>query len=490
MKKYLYINGWAWMLLVALTLASCSEIEYKYPLESMSNGKEISNFELTELGLKGTKINDSTIVIITLRTYDTAPLKNIVPSFKTSIGSAITPSPELAQNFLEPVNYYITSERGETKKWTIYHKFRDFTQSGIGEIDSLWHKTSEELGLAKNTENTIAVLGDKLIFSRTGVMVDKLTGEPTGEKLNFNGIDAGKGNAAQNIPFCLTNDDAGNMLGCTLGAWSTPYFRVYQWDKPDQSPRLVVDHMAAEEAIGGTDGKTKVISQYGRKLIAQGDINKEGVIGSFNYSTNGFHSYHDFWEISSGTFNGNTQRIGTGFIGTNFYQKAFLKQTNAAYPYFYSDANVDRTTKQPITVLKYVWKEGDEKKELAIKGPLMGHRDDVGEGWGRGIMDSKLFKFYGKEYLALLYSTNRSYYVTILDPGEHPQNQESYKSVLYFEHPVEFVISGPQGNGNATTSIAVSERLDSDGVTRMTFYAFMTNTGVICFEFNNYGPEF
>lgn len=476
--------------MICILLTSCAEKEYNYPYEAMSKGCEIHDFYLPDLNMWGKQEKDGYIALITQRNDDVNPLKNQRPRFWISAAASVTPDSSIAQNFLDTVHYTVTSEAGITKVWKVYHKYRDYTEAGIGEIDSLWYKDNDQLGLTRNNENTIAILGDKLVFSRSGVVIDKMTGIPTGERLNMTGIDAGKGNAAQNIPFCLANDDAGNLLGCTLGAWSAPYFRVYKWEDVNQPPTLVIDHEGVNEPIGGDNGTTDIIAQYGRKLVAQGDITQEGIVGSFAYNTNGFHSFHDFWGVSANQYNNKTFRVGTGYKGKNNYQKAFPLRTTEPYPYYYADGTLDRTTSLPITTLRYVWLEGEEKKECEILGPLLEHPDDIGNGWGKSIMDSKLFTFYGKQYLAVLYATNKSYFVSVLDPGDNPQHPRSYKEIMHSSHAVDFVISNPTaGNGNATTSIAVSERVDPDGVTRMTLYAFMTNTGVICYEFNNYAPE-
>lgn len=497
MKSITIILGKLLMIIILLT--SCSDIEYKVdPYEAMSKGCEIHDFYIPDLELQGKIIKDGYIAISTVKTYDINPLKNQVPSFKISAASTVHPDPSASQNFLDTVEYVVTSESGLSKTWKVFHKYRDFTKRGIGEVDSLWFKSHDELKIPSlSNENTIAVLGDYFVLSRNGLMFNRFTGEPTEESINKQGIDFGTGTEA-NTPFLVANDEAGNFIGALLGNWTAPYFRVYQWDKLDQAPKLILDYEASSEPIGGVNGTDEVVSMYGRKLVARGDITKEGVIGSYNIVTCQKNAYHDFWGMTGSKFNGKTSRISTGYAGkstTNYYQLAYPTQIDKLTPYYFSDYNFrpGLTTNSPQTTLRYVWEDEDGKREAVIQGPLAGNTEDLGNGWGIRIYHSLPFKFYNKSYIAVLHSTSKKYYVTVIEVGDNPQDPEGYEVVLHSEHKIAF----PEGitdvvglNGNGTGGIAISpEVVGADEASRMNLYVFMTSTGVISYEFNNFVPE-
>lgn len=496
MKAYLYIKGV--IVLLLLTVASCSEIEYNYPEEAKSNGKEINDFALPDLGLKGTKINDSTIAIVTQRTYDVSTLKSIAPSFKISAASSVEPSASQAQNFVDTVYYYVTSERGVTKKWTVFHKYRDFTKSGIGEVDSLWFRSHKELGNTPLTssETSIGTIGDKVVLARTGYIFNQKDGSPAhdinGGKLNFNGIDAGKGNEAQNIPFILANDDSGNLVGCTLGAWSNPYFRVYKWKDPVNSAQLVLDYKAEVEQVGGKEQ----MSHYGRRLHVRGDVDKDALISSLNVPSGPVEAYHDFWFIRGGQYKDEMVRATSNHPHKSLLASAIPLTATSVYPFFVSSGGLMSGTSYD-TSLKYVWMNGADRDEELIKGP---EKEAIEGGnsqlWGKYITEIKMFKFYNKEYLAVLYRGLNEFYLAIVDFGNNPQDVANYKIVAKMKQDVK-MLNYNNGNPNGTTSIAVgTEEVGTDGVSRMKIFFYMTgnpeydNGGMVCYEFNNLDPEF
>lgn len=484
------------LLIISILISSCSDIEPNInPNDALSKGCEIHDFYLPGIELSGKVEKDGYIALSTLRGYDTAPLMSQKPTFWISGGASVSPDSTIAQNFTDTVEYVVTSESGVAKTWKVYHKFKEFTDAGFGETEFLWFKSHVELALpAVSFENSIAVIGDYFVLSRNGLIFNRFTGQPTGKTINKTGIDLGTG-TEPNTPFLFVNDDAGNLIGSLLGNWTSPYFRVYKWDAIDQPPKLLLNYQAEVEAIGGLDGTTAVQPIYGRKIVARGDITKNGLIGSYNFLTNKKHTYHDFWSISNEQFDGTKYRLKTGYPAkgdNNYYQLAYPIELNKMTPFYFSDYNTNLSSGAWQTTLKYVYGEGDDQSNITILGPLVGGKGDNGTGWGQRIYHSLVFNFFNKRYIAVLHAISTSYYVTVLDPGDNPEDPDSYKAVYHAAHPIKGLDGNDATwdiNGNGTAGLAVKEWKDKDGVSRINLYAFMSTTGVYCYEFNNYKAD-
>src|SRR5690606_30205108 len=111
------------------------------------------------------------------------------------------------------VTYKVTANDGAVREWIVKWSYGRRLEDGEGggATIPLWYKSPAELGI-NNTglENSIGVCGDYLVFSRSHKTVDKYSGEPTEKNLNITGVPG--------QIFFLTNDDKGNLVGCTLPA--------------------------------------------------------------------------------------------------------------------------------------------------------------------------------------------------------------------------------------------------------------------------------
>lgn len=492
MNIYKYILSFLLTFLIAF--ASCSDISYDY--ENVSNGKEISDFTIPSLELagrtKGTKDitrKEDTIYLVVSSGYDLSKLKNVVPSFTISIGASVTPAVETPQDFSSlstPVKYTVTSESGQIKDWYIKTEESQFIEEGAPfEVSKrLWLKEGSELGLTANIENTIATIGDKIVVSRTGLAFDGKTGESAGV-LNMDGIIGNPSNPATNIPFVLTNDDAGNLIGGTLGAWSTPYFRVYKWSSLTQAPQEIISYEAAVKP--GGPGNASVLGEFGRKMIAGGNINANGYVASYNYKTAEYATQHSFWWFKDGMLDGNEPEIDkTVYNSGSIYQIMYPLKSDAVRPYFVCDpGGYNPSIGNVPTTLLYAEYEGTARKEFALVGSIPPAEGGGSRGWGAKIYHIQLFEFNKRSYMIVLHVTNNNiYYLSVLDL-DSGKKDEAAKTITYDILLQETVPADVSQNVNGTAGTAYFKETDATGTQRVYIYGLMTSKGILCCEINN-----
>lgn len=474
MKAYNKIGRYL-ILVFSILLTACSEIEYKYPYEAASDGKEISDFKIPSLGLTGKRVVEGIgdnqvhqIVVTVLRGFDWNALKNVSPEFTISVGSSISPAISQLQDFTQPVEYVITSEKGNSRKWIVKVVESAFITQGelFQDVSKLWYKTSEEMGLTANNENTIATLGNKIVVSRTGLIFDGETGTSAGV-LNMTGINA-SANTAQNIPFVLTNDDAGNLLGCTLGAWSKPYFRVYRWTSLDNAPTEVLEYSSDAE-------------EYGRKFSVVGDITKDGYINSYDYKSNTGRAQTAFWKVIGGTVDPQAELKTNWYNAGSLYQLTCQVNPDNIYPHYFCD--VGHTA---VTVLKYVYLDGTARKECNV----LGNVSSDNYKWGGRIYHINLFSFNERNYMTVLSSlpTAKKYYISIVDRTNEGNmvGQGNASANVVFQD----VIDEPKGelqvvNGNGTAGLAIYKTKNAEGLEELYLYGLMTSSGIACYKITN-----
>lgn len=317
---------------------------------------------------------------------------------------------------------------------------------GFETSKQLWFGESDQLGLSVN-ENSVATQGEYIISSRTGLMYNRFTGAKVDSKLNMNGIIPG----SQPVAFFLTNDQAGNLIGCTLSALTNGIFAVYKWDHYDSDPIEVLRYTANS-------------GQYGRKLVVVGDINKNAYVITSRTTTD----EHLRWKISEGMVvnAGNPDVLQTGMIQSNTagLQMVAPADTSANASFYFSNP--------PTKEVKLMNENGDA---IDINGPLLPDDFPGPTGWGTGATSSiyhiTAFDFNNGNYLAVLHSTVGHdpfrYYISILDLNN------SYKTV--FSKYVENIGTNTNGTGSITYRV-------SDDKKSVHLYAFMTQTGVVCYE--------
>ncbi|MDR0729111.1 MAG: DUF5018 domain-containing protein [Prevotellaceae bacterium] len=481
-KTKLVLVKYLLILVLIVPMASCSEDE---PVETPKRTeKEITEFSIPSLELTG--VVDPTAHSITLTVapdFDQSSLESVVPDIKYK-GVNIEPAVTEPQNFTRDVTYKVTAEDGSSQNYTVSLTVSEFFATGFAKVTEVWRKTDwEALNFAVHSENTMAYLNGKLVASRSGIILDAATGEPTGARLNVTGAE-GKFNGIQttlpNYPFSVTNDDAGNVIGTSLGAWTVDFHPVYKWTTSLESPPTLVYELNSSTWTGGGP-----LKQFGRKFTVTGDINGNGYIVQHNQDNGGAgvgDKKQYLWKVTGGAVNTASYTAVTGRdpSESGYYQMLIPMTLNDVYPYYlFAFGSI---TAIPPSEVSY--KPNASQDRVIIEG--FQNPEEViiyGSLWGSYVYHAKKFDFNGVTYIAVLSVSAAQvgieestciYYIAILDTRTN-------KVVKVIELP-----HGALQNTNATSSITngLEETLPT-GEKRIRLYTLFTNMGILCHELTN-----
>ena len=389
----------------------------------------------------------------------------------------------------------VTAEDGVTQKvWTVkapkyYMKENWFTDYADvkDNIDDKGNTTGTTPHLQGQNSNSIAYIDDYVVIGRTNVLLNKSDGKLSSTLLDVTGFRAWNGQAAstaeplaitQDFPFFITNDDAGNMIGCNLNAWLPTNFVVTKWTSAAEAPVVVMDL----EKENNTD------INLGRKLQVLGDINTNALIVASNaakISTGG----HCMFTVNGGAANTTPTTAETGIAThTNAYQLLTplgIEPTGS----FYVGNGVGGSA--PSLRFGAIPQSG----QPIIEGPFsFALGDNKGNGWGNAhFLYQKLFNFGGTNMIAVYTSSGDTRNPA---PGTPDQPVADEKGVDGFYC---FAVSErqPEGtlqtasfamipwnshveanaNGNGGGSFA-TEIVGND----VFFYVFAPNRAVVCYQ--------
>jgi hypothetical protein len=455
--KYLLILG------LILPLASCKDDEVVDPPKRTD--KEITAFSLPTLELTG--VIDPVAFTITFTVtpdYDLSLLESVVPHIEYK-GVNIEPVATAPQNFSQNVTYKVTAEDGSFQNYTVSLTESEFVAAGFGSATQVWDQNNwSALGFADNSENTLAYLNGKLVASRSGIILDAATGDPTGTKLNIEGIANGTFNGAQslpNYPFAVTNDDAGNVIGVALGAWTKPNNPIYKWTSSLESSPELVYNLVSDTLV-----------QFGRKVSVTGDVNGNGYIAQYNHNQAG--APHDakqyVWKVTGGTVDPTPTVVAARTPGDRtYYQTLIPMTTTSVYPYYL--ACYGATSAVPPSEISYAPNASTEREIIE------GYIEELtwSSKWGSYIYSAKKFDFNGVTYIAVISTVANSDYLAFMDTRNN-------RVVKYFEISIE----GFLANGNGATSVTNSlEETLSTGEKKIRIYTLLANRGVLCHELTN-----
>jgi hypothetical protein len=317
-------------------------------------------------------------------------------------------------------------------------------------VTKLWSKTAAEIGLTANSENSIAVCGDYLVFSRTGLCINKNDGSVSSKTLNVTGI---PGSQAVNI-FFLFNDSQGNMLGATLPAWSSA-FNIYKWTTVDDVPLLLYSGAAAEGAS--------------RKMEARGDINGQAFI--YDQVTSSATGDWRQWEVAGGVVQSPPNTISTGIPSNDGYTQwhtLIPLDATANPPYFLVD---------PISGgINVHYKDNTGTKEVQPSA-LRKYFNEVktyfgAKEWGNyRASGGTSFLLDGKTYGVIL---TQGLYASITSIIDATSNHN-----VYYVEVIETTYSHETQNGNSTAD-ACHEIVSGGNSVRI--YTLFTGESVTCYE--------
>lgn len=488
MKKNNLVK-YLWILVLMMPIAACNDED---PTPAKRPDKEITAFSLPSLELTG--VVDPTTRAITLtvaRDFDQTRLESVVPYIEYT-GVSIEPAATAPQNFTRDVTYKVTAEDGTAQNYTVVLDVSDFVAAGIGRVYKVWEKSDwAALGFATNSEPTLGVLGNELVASRSGIILDAATGEPTGAKLNVTGAE-GKFNAtaALNYPFVVGNDDAGNLIGVSLGAWTTPSWPVYKWTATAATPPTLVYELNDPIAV-----------RMGRKVTVVGDINGNGWLTHYDNCHNGAtgNGTQFIWKIAGGAIDPNRTELQARpkpLTSTYLYQQLSPMTVGSIYPFYlssYGSARGNQGSEDEGSQISYTANASTAAQ--VIDGFIdPNYYFLYSSNWGAYIYHSKKFDFNGVTYLAVL---SVSADQKIVATGETSPAFNEYGLVIYFltildtrtNRVVEtFIIpkgdAADNGNGSASVTAGKEETLEG-GEKRIRLYSLITNRGVFCHEITN-----
>jgi hypothetical protein len=459
--KYLLILG------LILPLASCKD-DGEVVEPPKRTEKEITAFSIPTLELTGV-IDPATYAIVLTVTpdFDKSLLDGAVPHIEYK-GVSIEPAATAPQNFAQDVAYKVTAEDGTFQNYTVSLTESEFVATGFAKASQKWTQGGELYGFtAVSGEPTLAYLDNKLVISRTGLLLNASDGTPTGDKLNVEGAD-GKFHLttpASNYPFSVTNDDAGNVIGTSLGAWTKPNFPIYKWTSSLESPPALVIDIDDDGAIFG---------QFGRKISVVGDINANAWIAQYSHVQAGGpgDAQQYLWKVTAGQADPVWTAIQAHAADNTYYQTMIPMSTTDIYPFYLAASG--HTSGNPSSGMFYTANASTESVFIdGFLGP-----DAFSSSWGNYIRHAKKFTFNGVTYLAVL-STNfpveglSNLYITLLDTRTN-------RVTTIEEIPL------PSDIPNGATSITNSlEQTLGTGEKTIRLYTLISGHGVWCHELSN-----
>ena len=469
--KYLNKIGSILLLLMILGFVGCAEKKYNYPEEAKSKGNLIHDFAIEGMELDIRTISGDSIVIIVPRGFDKSVFADVAPTFKISAAAEVSPESGTKVNLMESAaKYNVVAESGDVREWTVSVMEAPLAEHGFGEGERFWFNDAwtDEYGFDANP-NSIGFIDDYLVVSRTEALIDIKTGKLAAKKLNISGMEA---NAPANaLPFVFANDDAGNLFGCVLGAWSTPNFRIYHWDSPEKAPKKVLDYEAKPITMNNVNGQSVTFTpNFGRKLVAVGDLLSGGYIGSNDIEgkkSKSARAANYFWKMNNGTVQNEPEIIETGVVSGGYYQMVSPLQKESLYPYVMMDNGFAGNPPAPGVIY---YKASEEASLVDIKGPY----EELGNNGWQDILNIKTIPFNNATYVLVLSRTTDNYFITLLD----------YKDGT-FDIAYKDKIDNIGSNGNGTVSATYRIVDKGHGISALYVYSLFTGAGIICHEFTN-----
>ncbi|MDR1668001.1 MAG: DUF5018 domain-containing protein [Bacteroidales bacterium] len=380
---------------------------------------------------------------------------NMAPEvIQISPGATVSPNWNEACDFSQDVTYTVTAENGEQQEWTIMVPTLYLKRKWYVDAKSIFGEGAAD-DKAEGV-NSAGLIGNYLAFSRSTQLLNKSDGTLAGVTLDITGV--GDLNSAH-PPFFIANDDAGNLIGCTLGAWKTDQWTVFKWTQHDAAPAKILEF----PTVAGVNPAPSL----GRKLTVVGDVNGTAKIVSSDVTTKAFGG-HYLWSVTGGAVNPASEYIATGFeaYGNAYQVLTPLSPDNNNAFYLLNHYQYEREDVK----LRY----GNVDSWTEIFGPLS--TGSWNPGWGLGGMSlyQKLFSFDGKNYLAVFTAANhpedKNYYFTIVerhDDGTHTFLAKAQFAFTPSTHP----------NGNQTGSLTF-EKVGDD----LLFYVFATGQAIVCYQ--------
>lgn len=243
-----------------------------------------TDFTIPELGLVSIiDVENNKIAVLTQDAVGSALAK-----YALAFGATVSPDPATtALNYDQNVKLTVTAQDGTTQK--IYSVVKEVPtkrqiamREGSGAV--LWQKKLPDLGITtQNMTNSIAALSDYLVVNTRGENLLVLN-RKTGEKVKTI-VPPMKGGTDN---FCITSDDADNILLCNLTPNSGNVLKVYRAHGVDGTFEPYITYDGGGIAMG-------------RRISVYGNLDSRAVITAPIYVENPNRFLR--WDVVDGVLN-------------------------------------------------------------------------------------------------------------------------------------------------------------------------------------------
>jgi hypothetical protein len=320
--------------------------------------------------------------------------------------------------------------------------------------------------------NSIGLIGDYLVLGRkTDLLIDKTDGSVAAGSWDVTGVGTVNGN---HPPFFVANDDAGNLIGCTLGAWYSSEWSVFAWTAHDQAPTRIL----AYSPITGT---------YGRKLAAVGDvvngpgkiITSESVLVEANVWTGTQH----IWTVTGGVVNTTPVNVETGIrVNNNAYQMLTPVSLDADAGYYVATTHSGTSVpggKDPLVS----YSPNISATPVDIMGPFS---TQLWNSWGTwAYFYHKLFSVGTDDFITVFTGNSSSggvYEYRFCICQRNADGTLTFFAKDVFPHdPIPYGDDETRANGNATGSLTL-EKVGAD----VFVYVMASNQAVVCYKMSDF----
>ncbi|MCD7969307.1 MAG: DUF5018 domain-containing protein [Alistipes sp.] len=465
MKRYLFLVP-----VLFLAMASCTEYDKK---GWQMTDEELTDTELISFTLKSTYddrsyqyqaiIRNDSIIIRVPYSFDFRVLDSATAEVSLNNMCTISPLPEKERNYNDtPVTFTVTAPDKVTERVYTF----GWEPHGFGDAYEYWNKSWEDLGLGTDVGPTsAAVCGDYVAIARAHTVYDRFTGEQMPFNLNVTGVPG--------VVFWLTNDDAGNMVGCTLPATSDgEWYNIYKWTSVQDDPILIWSQNITQGGINA-----------GRKLDVKGDINGTAYLSGW-ITGNDYPAIFHRIKVENGVVT-ELPDVET-FRRRRSGYPAFALEEAAEQTRYYAFTHYGEYESTPSVTFGNVDGSSDE---FILTGPLSGSSGDhwYGHyGWGNtGRQNVGVYAVNGIDYLFsingyTLESGGKVRYFLNVIPIEEIKGQWTTNTASSTYFVPEVLLEGNAENGNGTVSVTVI-----DEGTKAYVYVLATTAGLTCHILEN-----
>lgn len=268
------IKYFAYALLIgsACSFAACSDDDPVQKGETVIRGEKcrIESFVLTlgdKTQIAGDVYEYDKSIDIAYNTEQIEALKQATATVKLSEGATITPDPQVAADYTQPVQFTVTGADGKTTR-TYTTKPIEKVVVTVTKIAAAAEKSANDMGISDFAKfQSIGICNDKVVIGTK--VFDGKTLAPVGD-LNMTGF-------TDKVLTCLTNDDAGHLIASITADGqnsSAPSAHICWKNGYDKPAEMLIE--SKEGAIAGFISASGDVTKGKALVTALGARNEVG----------------------------------------------------------------------------------------------------------------------------------------------------------------------------------------------------------------------